>query len=415
MKRLPVRIVLATSVLLGAATAQAVDDTHQFFHLQIAQVAANVHGLAFDVGERLFVSQSNATLTRLDLLTNVETTVLSGLPLGAPGQLACGDGRPLTGTDLVLADWNTELTASCCDGHVLRVDKVSGAFVSLAAGNPVPGSVGDPAGVALAPGGAWGTGVYVMDFQGASPNPPVLYRIDPGGVSSTFLVSPAQWQTGNAPIALAFGSAAFGQDLFVADRTGTGTIWRVDASANLSAFLTGYSVLAVAQSPGGAFGDHLYFAASDGASVDLLRVDPAGNVSLVVADIGAPHVLAALAFRDDGKALYVGVADRIVEVVPATMALVATPNAVAPNQPFQLLNTGGLANMPALLLFDQAFGVTLTPPSVLLSTGLDASGNWLLPWAAPAGLSGLSLRLQVLSIDAAGRFVVSNKETLSFL
>ena len=415
MLKLSMRLALSLAAIVSSATAQLADNTDQFFHLELAQTASNVHGLAYDASEQLYVAQDNASLTRIDLTTSAETTVLNGLPLSSPGQLLLGDGRPLVGSDLVLADWNTELTSSCCNGRVLRINPNTNAFASLATGNPVSGSVGDPAGIALGPGGAWGSDLYVMDFQGASGFPPVLFRIDAAGNATTFLVDPTQWTQSTAPIGLAFGSAAFGEDLFVADRVGGGRIWRVDSSANLSTFTTGYAVTGIAKSPGGAFGDYLYFTASVGSEIDLFRVDPSGNVSLVVDNIGPAHYLAGLAFRSDGKALYVGAANQLVIVVPATMTLTATPNQIAANQVVQIQNTTGVANMPAVLMFDQAFGVTLTPPSVLIATTLDATGSWNLPVLVPAGLSGLTLRLQMLSLDAAGVFQASNNEPLQFL
>src|SRR5207247_2125968 len=150
----------------------------------------------------------------VDLASNVATTLLSGLPLGNPAKILIGDGRPLVGTDLIVADWNTEYNSPCCAGRVYRINPQTGSVSILANANPAFSPPGDPFGLALGPGGPWGTSLYVMDFEGNSPNPPVLYRVSDGPTSTTFLIKPDIWTTNQQPQALAFSPGnGFGNDL----------------------------------------------------------------------------------------------------------------------------------------------------------------------------------------------------------
>ncbi|MCA8950850.1 MAG: hypothetical protein KDE27_15205 [Planctomycetes bacterium] len=401
--------VLAIPFSAIDALAQIVDRTGEFLFLPSAQVGGSIHGLAVAGSGLVYTADSSNTLTETDLRTGAQRTVLSGLPLSAPGQLLFGDGRSLVGTDLVLADWNTEISSACCDGRVLRIDPVSGAFTALASGNPAFSSVGDPGGVALGPGGAFGDYLYVMDFEGASPNPPVLYRVDAAGTATTFLIDPAQWTISTAPHHLAFGSAAFGGDLFVSDRTSS-KIWRVDPAATLTPFVNGYSAFALAAASGPLWGDQLYFLAQDGSNIDLLRVDPAGMVERVVDDI-APASAAggAMAFRPDGKALQVGVGGRIYTVLPATLQLQIAPNPVTAGQTLVVDTSGGVPGKPALLVGDRLLALRFSPPAIVFSGGFDASGDWTVAFPMPPGLAGIDVRVQTLSLDGADHYVASQK------
>lgn len=398
--------------LAPAAIAQLPSAESGFLHLPVTAVAGNIQGIAVGPAGLVYTTDSAAAVREIDPVTGVQRLVLGGLPLASPGGIVFGDGRPLTGTDLVVADWNTEMTSSCCDGRVLRIDPSSGSTAVLAVGNPAFAGVGDPAGVALGPGGAFGDFVYVMDFQGASPNPPVLYRIDSAGTASTFLVDPAQWTTSTAPRDLAFGPPAFGGDLFVADRTGPGRLWQVSPGGTLAAFLTGHAIVAVAAPPSaaGGWGDYLYFLAANGSVLDLLRVDPIGTVELVVPAIGSGVAYAALEFRPDGKALYAGVRQDLVAVFPATMQLTVSPNPVLANQTLQLVTTGGVPGSPALIVADRLNALWFVPPSIVAYGGMDAGGSWTFGFPVPAGLAGIDVRAQAVSLDASQHYIASQKE-----
>ena len=102
------------------------------------------------------------------------------------------DGRPLTGTDLLLVDWNTEETAPCCGGRVLRIDPATGAYSVIVTANPTVSGNADPYGIALGPGGAFGDDIYVTDYQGFSTITPSLFRVDSNGDATQFVSEPQQ-------------------------------------------------------------------------------------------------------------------------------------------------------------------------------------------------------------------------------
>ena len=77
-------------------------------------------------------------------------------PVSDPCKILLGDGRPETGTDLVISDQNVDLDtgAACCNGAVFRVDRTTGAWSVILKANPVNlSATGDPWGLALGPGG----------------------------------------------------------------------------------------------------------------------------------------------------------------------------------------------------------------------------------------------------------------------
>ena len=73
------------------------------------------------------------------------------------------------------------------------------------------------------------------------------------------------------------------------------TIWRVTPGATLTPFLTSVDVLAIAFSSGPVWGDHIYFLSRQQNEIDLMRVDPSGNVDLVVDGIAPFRNFGALA------------------------------------------------------------------------------------------------------------------------
>jgi hypothetical protein len=162
------------------------------------------------------------------------------------------------------------------------------------------------------------------------------------------------------------------------------------------------------------WGDHLYFVDQNGADADLMRVDPSGQVELVVDAIAPASVDTALAFRPDGKALYVGVGSRLFRVLPARMQLQASPNPASPGQLLTIATTGGFAGQPTLLLADRLLALRFEPPLILLSGGMDAIGSWGFSFAVPGGLAGLDVRIQTLSLDAGGDLLASNKLVMQF-
>ncbi len=156
----------------------------------------DVSGLAFDASGRLYIIQ----IIRLSSLSSDGTTLTTEhlrAPLGGGGMVVVGDGRPGFGTDVFYIDYNDE------DGIQGDGDGFDGAVWRLAGGGSTvmvvgsPGrNTGDPWGLALGPGGGFGTDFYIVDFQGLSPQAPLLYRVDSGGNATPLL---AGWTTAQAP------------------------------------------------------------------------------------------------------------------------------------------------------------------------------------------------------------------------
>ena len=286
-----------------------------------------ISGLAASNDGRIYVNSYGGTpsLFHLELSTGLVNTLIGGLPLSYPDRILLGDGRPLVGWDLVVSDHNTDMTSPCCAGHVLRVDPASGDHVSLARGNPLAPSFGDPFGLALGGGGPFGTSLYVMDFEGAASQSPVLYRVHPDGSEEVFLVEPGTWTVDRLPADIAFDqSGVFGGDLFVTDHSTVGrgpTIWRVAADSTLSSFYEGEPLQGPASvrfGLGGAFGDSMY----------VLDVRPNESVILKFAPDGTSTVLASnlpgksqphdpwpdMVFSPAGDNLFVGIGDTVFRI-----------------------------------------------------------------------------------------------------
>ena len=248
-------------------------------------------------------------LLAVDLGTGVVTPFSSGLPIGSPGKLVLGDGGPLVGTDVVLADWNSAGTAACCTGGVLRFDQGTGVGTSVSFSNPYVAGPADPVCLDLSPGGAWVDGaVYVGDFQGASSNTPNVYRILPDTSVEGFYLDPSVWGTDRQPFDLEFDrGGAFGGDLMVLDTaSGSGvpaTVWRLDSAGSIAVLSQGGLIegcVDLAFGQGGAWGTDLYLLRVDDVSAELVRVDPTGTSSSVL-DLPAPTgPLAGLSLGEGG-------------------------------------------------------------------------------------------------------------------
>jgi RHS repeat-associated protein len=290
---------------------------------------AKIPGLAADPRGQLFVADYDLALSQiftLPLFSRLPSILHSGLPFSNPSRMLVGDGRPSVGRDLIASDHNSIETESCCDGTVFRVNPNTGAISVLARGAGGFRTGGDPFGIALGPGNAFGTDLFVMDFQGASPDPPVLYRVNASGTTSLVVSSPSKWTTTQTPMYLAFADGnGFGNDLFVGDpafQGGTPTLWRVTADGTLSVFRQGESIGAPSVlrfAPGGAFGTSLYFIDLSYPGVALKRLLADGTVELFATNI--PHDSSIISpsdfvFAPDGHALYIAGQGTILEIVP---------------------------------------------------------------------------------------------------
>ena len=267
-----------------------------------------------DIGEAAVYGDEQLLWLEPDLtsLTVMET----GLPLGMPARLAVGHSHPLLGNNLVLADWNSNETAPCCYGRVFQVDRGTFGFSTLAVGNPAFPPPGDPFGVALEPSGA---GIYIMDFEGASPHPPVLYRINNDGTQSVVASNPAVWTVNRRPTDIAFGPGnGFGDQLYVADSISPPTIWKVSMAGDITSFFSGAPLqepAALAFGPGGDFGTDLYV--FDDATGTIYTVTATGVVSTFATGLPAnapSSITPDMAFAQDGSSLLVGTGDRLISI-----------------------------------------------------------------------------------------------------
>jgi RHS repeat-associated protein len=313
--------------ITGRETDIALPSGFQGRILAMGAPFVTISGLAFDPAGQLFVADwghSNGQLFKLPLFSKTPFTLDSGLPLSDPDQMLLGDGRASIGHDLIVADHNSEETQRCCNGRVFRVNPNTGTISVVAHGAGGFRAGGDPFGVALGPGGAFGTYLYVMDFQGTSPDPPVLYRVDANGTTSLFVSNPSMWSTIQDPMYLAFATGnGFGTDLFVSDPAfdgGTPTIWRVTGDGTLSAFIQGPSIgtpSALRFAPGGTFGNGLYFIDSSFVGGGALkRLLPNGTVETFATNLQLPQEFTYdLVFAPDGHALYFAGGDKIIEIV----------------------------------------------------------------------------------------------------
>jgi len=186
-------------------------------------------------------------------------------------------------------------------------------------GNPAYPPPGDPFGVAIGQGGAFGDDIYVMDFEGASPYPPVLYRINDDGSQSVVASDPAVWTLIRKPTDIAIDSGgSFGGDLFAVDAISPPTIWRVTAAGDISTFYSSTAIpepVAVAFGPGGPFGSDMYI--FDDSNGEIYTVTPDGDVATFASGLpqNAPlSITPDMVFSNDGLTLFVGTGPSIFRI-----------------------------------------------------------------------------------------------------
>ena len=290
--------------------------------LHVSAIALSEDGNLYACDWGAFDDPGDSKIVRIDVSSRSASVLISGLPLSVPDAMLIGDGRPLLGTDLIAADHNSIETAFCCDGRVFRIDPLSGVHTTLAAGNPVFPPSGDPCGLALTSDGNFPSGLYVMDFMGASPDPPVLYRINDDGSQDVVLVEPAIWSQERTPFDIEFGpsSHGFAGNLYVADPSdldGPPAIWQVTPSCDLLTFVSGeplQSPRALEFGPGSLFGNDL-FVLDHGDTTDTIRcVTSSGSFSVFAAGFVGECVdynCGDMCFGPDDQSLYVALDDTI--------------------------------------------------------------------------------------------------------
>ena len=251
-------------------------------------------------------------LSELDLTTTTLTPVQSRSG-GGTGMVVLGDGRPGFGNDTYIADHN--FTAN--QGTVFQRSATTDAFSTLSSGSPGR-SVGDPWGLGFG-SAPFGNDLYVMDFQGASTQPPLLYTVASDGTRSPFVEDATKWTNGNSPRYIEFthGRAGFADALLVSDNA-TGEIWQVGSDRSLTVFLARGTLsspsglkFAPGAGGGGLFGSDLFVL--DTGSGKLVTVTAGGAVSEFATELTL-GLTGDLAFSADGNRLYIGSGDAIYEI-----------------------------------------------------------------------------------------------------
>jgi hypothetical protein len=175
-------LIAVMAILLLSKVATTSAQTIPVFTVEVIHSGAPlelVTGMVCGSEQNLYVSNNPGQLVEFDLTHHTNDIRISGLPLSSPGKMVLGDGSAFFGNDLFLADHNSEVTGSCCNGRVFRINRATFAASVLSVGNPLY-APGDPA--ALSFGGLGvGSGLYVLDFQGASVQAPLLFVIRDDG------------------------------------------------------------------------------------------------------------------------------------------------------------------------------------------------------------------------------------------
>lgn len=342
-----VMILILTSVTVFAQEEISLPDDFASEIIYTGSELMNVSGLTVSQDGKLYISDTGLPLhsgkqkiSVIDLESMRISTLVSGMPLGFPGYMVIGDGRPLVGTDLIVADYNADTSSPCCNGRVFKIDRQSGQVSILSVGGPEV-RLGDPGSVVLGPGGEFGTKLYVLDIQGASTNPPFLYTIDDDKSRSIFLRKPETWTINTLPVDIAFGPEAFGKNLYVTDAAWpsspnyiytTPTIWSVTPKAELTPFVSGAPLkhpVALEFGPGGVFGTDLYVLNTDEntSNISIFKISAQGHISVFASGIKFNNYMAGyhpdLAFALDGNSMYVGVGDRIIKISQSNYSPVA--------------------------------------------------------------------------------------------
>lgn len=306
-------------------------------------------GLAVS-GDKLYIGDSGIPyhgpgrkIIELDLDLLTPTVLISGIPLGFPAKMLFGDGREITGTDLILADFNANDSSPCCNGRVFKIDPGTGGKQVLSAGSPGV-YTGDPSALALSPGGLWGDGLFVLDQQGASSQPPFIFNIANDGAISRFFSDSAVMTTSTTPLDLAFGPEEFSNLLYIVDSgfSSIPTIWTLNSQKEISVFAQGSPFkhpVAIEFGPGGEFGTNLYvYDVGDTGLGTIYKMSPDGATSVFANNIAVGSTVYRsyfdMTFSDDGKRLFVGIGNSVIEIAyeaPPVPVFIDTEINIDPN------------------------------------------------------------------------------------
>jgi hypothetical protein len=274
----------------------------------LVQSQNNIPGLALsNDGILYFNSESGGPIFQRNMATGEVSTLKSTGLLGHGAMVVANGGG--FGNDLLHADHNAGQNFA---GAVFRTNRITGESTVLLSGAVNRPTQGDPVGVAIGKGGAFGTDLYVMDFQGASPDSPLLERIQPSGQVSIFAEG-SPWTVDSVPLRMDISPVGeFGEFIFVADPA-TKVIWRVSPSGQTSIFNTSevLTPASVRFAPGGAFGNLLYVLEQNGR---IVRIKPDGTVMPFSAAIPGVENGGDLVFDATGEHLYVGIKNLVYDV-----------------------------------------------------------------------------------------------------
>ena len=272
-----------------------------------------ISGLALSGDGKMYIGNITGPIYQRDMASG-NTSVLKSSGLSSSGRMVVSSGGGF-GSDLLHADWNVEATRDCCQGTVFRTNRQTGESSPLLVG-AFGRDAGDPRGVAIGPGGAFDTDLFVMDFQGISTSPPLLQKLTPDKQVSTFAQG-APWTAESSPGHIVFSpGGGYGEFLYAADDVSK-KIWRISPTGQISEFSTSETLAPVSLqfAPGGAFGNFLYALEASGR---IVRIEPDGKVlpfAAAVADIDpSSTVLPDMIFDATGEHLYLGIKDRIFEI-----------------------------------------------------------------------------------------------------
>jgi hypothetical protein len=249
-------------------------------------------GLAFGFDGRLYVANSHSWLTTsmepgeiLRLEDNgTLSTYFTDDRLRGPGFIAFLESE--TGGPGVLY-------AGTEDVKETRMHPSDWMLVYDGASAMVGADTYENSGVAFGPGGAWGTGLYYTgrsNVEGGVPNPGRLHRIGESGSAIVELRAEDDTAPGAAAV-FDFGrGGSFGEDLYLAtvedDPSYTPdssyAIWRADAEGNAVVLVPRVRTtgLVTPRDPEGPFGDYLYAAIVDNAGNGTIhRIDASGEMT----------------------------------------------------------------------------------------------------------------------------------------
>jgi hypothetical protein len=224
-------------------------------------------------------------------------SVLIGSGLADPSGLAFGQGSATWGTDLYVADHNYNY-GSGTYGEVFRYQ--GGVLVPLLFRRSWDNGdeASDPDRLAFGRGGGFGDDLYVVDPSSSSDasggGTGGVHRFAAPGFQTTLAYGPPFV----SPIDVAFGpGGAFGTDLYVGDYDAD-KIFTVDASGSITEFANVVKPAALAFGVGGPLGTDLYVHQGDRISA----IDASGDVRPIITDV--PASIAGIAVDPTGTCLY---------------------------------------------------------------------------------------------------------------